>query len=267
LITYYFKILAMLFNILWICAAAGAAAEPPKQRPLRDGAILAGVDGTLSKSPDTNMWVFTLKTAVSDDKGAIEQGQPVEILKSSTLEKMISVLNDSKADFRLWGHVTQFEDKNSIFPVYFLSVAEARQRDANAPSAQKPISINEPNDVIKIPQEILEKLKPQRTVELTQLSPTAGLEEDRMFSDRSGFIIKEAEGSYIFKPDALGRNLQKISFAVLPNDVLQQAMDEQAHEPDRVRFRITGILTTCSGQNYILLQRAVRQYSHGNFAR
>jgi hypothetical protein len=163
--------------------------------------------------------------------------------------------------------VTQFEGKNFILPVYFLTVTEQMQRDVNAPAAQKPISINDPNDVVKIPEEILKKLKPERTVELTQLSPTAGLEEDRMFSDRSGFINKTVDGSYVLKPDALGRNIQKISFAILPNDIVQQAMDEQSHSPDRVRYKVTGILTTYNGQNYILLQRAIRQYSHGNFAR
>jgi hypothetical protein len=172
-----------------------------------------------------------------------------------------------EGEFRLWARVTQFEGKNYIFPVYFLTVAERSKADANAPAAQTAISINEPNDVVKIPQEVLEKLTPARTVELTQLSPTAGLEEDRMFSDRSGFILKEANGSYVFKPDALGRNLQRISFAVLPNAALQQAMDEQTHDPDRVRFKVTGILTTYDSKNYILLQRTTRQFSHGNFAR
>jgi hypothetical protein len=252
-------ILALLLVVLCACSATG--------KPLRDGAILAGVDGTFAKAPNADVWLFTFKTTVGDDGGSIREGQAVEILRSSTLEKMLGVTKDSTADFRLWGRITLFEGRNFIFPVYFLSVAEQEQRDANALPAHKPIVINEPNDVIKIPEEVLKKLKPERTVELTQLSPTAGLEEDRMFSDRSGFIIKEPDGSYIFRPDALGRNLQRLSFAILPNDVLQQAVDEQTHEPDRVRFKVTGILTTYNGQNYILLQRASRQYSYGNFAR
>jgi hypothetical protein len=236
-------------------------------KPLRDGAILAGADGTLAKDPNADRWLFTLKTTVADDRGAMNEGQAVEMLRSSTLEKMISITAAENADFRLWGRITQFEGKNFILPVYFLTITEQRQRDANAPAAQKPIAINDPNDVVKIPEEILKKLKPERTVELTQLSPTAGLEEDRMFSDRSGFITKTADGSYIFKPDSLGQNVQKIAFAILPNDIVQQAIDEQSHSPDRIRYKVTGILTVYSGQNYILLQRAIRQYSHGNFAR
>jgi hypothetical protein len=258
------KIATLVLIALWTCSAL---ADQPKHKPLRDGAILAGADGTLTKDPNADRWLFIFKTTVADDKGAIAEGQAVEILRSSTLEKMISITTPEKNDFRLWGRISQFEGNNFILPVYFLTITEQRQRDANAPAAQKPISINDPNDVVKIPEEILKKLKPERTVELTQLSPTAGLEEDRMFSDRSGFITKTADGSYVFKPDALGRNVQKISFAILPNDIVQQAMDEQSHEPDRVRYKVTGILTTYNGQNYILLQRAARQYSHGNFAR
>jgi hypothetical protein len=242
-------------------------ADGSKQKPLRDGAIVAGADGALVKDPNADRWLFILKITVADDRGAINEGQAVELLRSSTLEKMLSVATPQKNTFRLWGRVTQFEGKNAILPVYFLTITEQKQRDANAPATQKPISINDPNDVVKIPEEILKKLKPERTVELTQLSPTAGLEEDRMFSDRSGFIQKTADGSYIFKPDALGRNVQKISFVILPNDIVQQAMDEQSHAPDRVRYKISGILTTYNGKDYILLQRAARQYSQGNFAR
>jgi hypothetical protein len=264
------KISALLFVGLLTCATASQvdmAAGQSKHKLLRDGAILAGVDGTLSKAQNADTWYFTFKTTVADEKGNMAEGEAIEVLRSSTLEKMQSVMTDSKADFRLWGRVTQFEGKNFVFPVYFLTVMERQQSDVSVPADHNAISLNEPNDVVKIPQEVLEKLTPKRTVELTQLSPTAGLEEDRMFSDRSGFINKAADGSFVFKPDALGRKLDKISFAVLLNDVLQQAMDEQSHELDHVRFKVTGILTTYNGQNYILLQRAARQYNHGNFAR
>ena len=258
------NITALLLIALWTCLAF---ADEPTHKPLRDGAILAGADGTLAKDTNSDRWLFTFKTTVADDRGAINEGESIEMFRSSTLEKMLSIITSEKVDFRLWGRIAQFDGKNFILPVYFLTITEQRQRDANAPAAQKPISINDPNDVVKIPEEILKKLKPERTVELTQLSPTAGLEEDRMFSDRSGFIAKAADSSYVFKPDALGRNVQKISFAILPNDIVQRAMDEQSHAPDRVRYKVTGILTTFNGQNYILLQRALRQYSHGNFAR
>jgi hypothetical protein len=264
------KISALFFFALWTCAAVAqpdSSADQSKQKPLRDGASVAGVDGTLTKSPKADTWFFTLQTNVADDGGAMKEGQAVEMLRCVTLEKMLSIMKDVKADFRIWGRVTQFEGRNFIFPVYFLTISQVQPRDSNAPSTQKPISINEPNDVVKIPEEVLKKLKPQRTVELTQLSPTAGLEEDRMFSDRSGFVVRNADGSYVFKPDALGRNLQRISFAILPNDVLRLALDEQSHEPDRLRYKITGILTTYNGKNYILLQQAVPQYSYGNFAR
>ena len=35
----------------------------------------------------------------------------------------------------------------------------------------------------------------------------------------------------------------------------------------RQRFRVSGIVTTFRGNTYMLLQRATRTYSHGNFAR
>ena len=106
-------------------------------KPLRDGAILAGVDGTLAKDPDNKWWFSRLKPPLPMTAGDMTEGQAVEVLRSSTLEKMHSVMKNSKADFRIWGRVTQFEGKNFIFPVYFLIIIEAAAAGCKCPFHSK----------------------------------------------------------------------------------------------------------------------------------
>jgi hypothetical protein len=85
------KLSILLFILL---SAYGATAKP-----LRDGAIFAGADGTLAKDPNADRWLFVLKTTVADDKGAIQEGQAIEMLRSSTLEKMLSIIPPKKTIF------------------------------------------------------------------------------------------------------------------------------------------------------------------------
>jgi hypothetical protein len=46
---------------------------------------------------------------------------------------------------------------------------------------------------------------------------------------------------------------------------LESAEEKTANEPDKVRFKIAGIVTRYKGENYLLLHRIVRIYSNGNF--
>ncbi|GAH07812.1 unnamed protein product, partial [marine sediment metagenome] len=70
-----------------------------------------------------------------------------------------------------------------------------------------------------------------------------------------------------FIPDAFGRNVRPVSLRLLPCEVLELAEQRQSIVPEPVRFKIAGIITKYKGKNYLLLQKAIRVYSHQNFDR
>ena len=80
-------------------------------------------------------------------------------------------------------------------------------------------------------------------------------------------MVEQDEGRFKFVPDALGRNVQKLSLHLLPCAALELTELKKAAEPETVRFKIAGIMTKYKGDNYLLLERAKRTYSHGNFGR
>ena len=282
------------------CTAFGAGTA--RKSLLRDGFVLAGVDGKLTFQ-DTNegsqRWLFEFYSDVSDDIGIIKAGVSLEILPSTTLEKMTDdmekrsdassvrsksaivtaetpVQTSNGSSYRLWGIVTKCNGRNFIFPDYFLPISEVKQAKSQSQQAQpqKPdVTINDPNDALAIPQEIIAKLETRRIVRPEQLRKGLALKADCILADRTGFIHDSGarargtghEVSLVL--DALGRNVQQISFRLLPCQVLEQAQRIQSAEPDPMRFKIAGIVTKYKGENYLLLQRAIRAYSHQNFGR
>jgi hypothetical protein len=110
------------------------------------------------------------------------------------------------------------------------------------------------------------------------------LKQDFVLADRTGFISsrvirdayrvkerrekEEGKTQYdVFVLDALGRDVEQISFQLLPCQTLQQAHSQQAGQPEPLRFKIAGIVTKYKGKHFLLLQRATPVYSYGNFAR
>lgn len=243
-----------------------------KPEPLRDGFLLAGLDGKLTKSGNEDSWFFEFASAVTDDKGLIEAGQQVRLLACSTLEKMTAEAQaqNAWASYRLWGTVTKYKNENFIFATYFLPVSEAKPSEpAGAQQEKAGPKINEPNDVIIIPADALEMLKAKRTIRLAELKKPLESEEDRILADRTGFLVERTQTGWwaVFEFDALGRNLQNSSIRLLPCQILEQIQAEQSADFNRLRFQVAGIVTKYKSDYYLLLQRASRIYSYGNFAR
>ena len=115
-----------------------------------------------------------------------------------------------------------------------------------------------------MPDEVLKKLGGRRVIRTEELEKGLVLESDRMLANRIGFIEGEKINSRLVL-DSLGRNAQRISFHLLPCHALERGQQLQAREPEDVRFKTAGIVTRYKGEYYLLLQRAIRVYSHGNF--
>ncbi len=226
---------------------------------LQDGFVLRGVDGEVN-GPDANDgWGFKLSADVNDEgKGVVKAGTTLELLPSATLEKITADINErAAAGYRLWGRVTRYKGKNFIFPVYFLPLSKmepphlkcsehkSRLRRKARPqrfllrrSAEPERDINEPNDILSIPQEIVEKLRTRRIaqpiirgpgeVNVVEQEPGAAesreveagpekrpeFKQDAILADRTALLVKQDDGRLVFVLDALGLNTPAGIFAV-----------------------------------------------------
>jgi hypothetical protein len=272
------KKLTILTSALFIAAGQSVLCEAAlrhKPKPLQDGFVIAGSDGELSKMGEDGEWFVKFDKTIVDDKGQIRAGQLIQLLPASTLEKIaLAVKSASPAggrdlafSIRLWGRVTKYGDKNFIFPTYYLPLAELRPQSPQ-PSRPAEPNINEPGDAIILPDDVLQKLRARRPVKLAQLRIGLESQEDEILNERIGFILKSENSPYcVFKLDALGRNLEDISFRLLPCEALQKASITRPGGIARYRYKVTGILTKYEGRHYLLPQRVTRVFSHGNFAR
>lgn len=293
-----FAISVFVFCISVIPTALGLRATNNRQIPLRDGFALTGIDGRLviqdsnenSRESSFDRWSFEFDSDFSDGRGLIKAGASLEILPSSILERMIADANkDSNASYRLWGRVTQYRGKNFIFPTYFLPLAKVKQpklpTSQKSPQQEIQPKINEPNDVLTIPKELIEKL-PDRKKSIDHRTreknsdknetesadkTKSELKQDFFLADKCGFIRETGQETQKtwrqvnFVPDAIGRTEAKTSLRLLPCQALEQAQRKQSAAPEALRFKATGIVTKFKGKDYLLLQRATRVYSHGNF--
>jgi hypothetical protein len=283
--------------------APGFAAEKGRQILLRDGFALRGVEGKLIRQ-DANetsqrecigllagqdAWFFEFDSPVKSYRGSLKAGTKLRMLPSATLEQMIYDVNDRTVPrYRLRATVTRYKGKNFIFPTYFLPLSGARGPgvtirpggpDAATTEAsqgsqkQEGPTTDDPNDEFAVPKEIIQMRKAKRTTPGRQLERQQAVAERRkttkhnyILANRTGFI-RESNRKLNLVLDALGLNVQSAGggLRLLPCQALELAEREQSAEPDPIRFKMAGIVTEYKGDKYLLLQRATRTYSHGNF--
>lgn len=236
---------------------------------LRDGFFLNGVDGRLIYS-DSNRWSFEFIDDINDGRNFLKPGWTVEFLPSSALEKTISDANNqTDKNYRLWGRLTKYNNENYIFCIHALPLEQIRKnqpkQSADARQPKTIPAVNDRNDAVTIPDEILKKLNNRRIVRPVELKKGLEIKLDFILSEKTGFIKEKKTGQYIFTPDTIGRNVQNIQLPLLPCGTLQRALQKQSSEPEQLRFKVTGIVTEYAGKHYLLLQRAIRVYSYGNF--
>jgi hypothetical protein len=303
----YYLFLVILMS--GIAAASGFGSETvPEPLLLRDGFSLTRVDGKLIGSDSNDVWFFELSEDVNDYRAVAKAGTRLELLPSSTLEKMVAdVKKRSTPAYRLWNaEVTTYRGRNFIFPRYFLPLRTAEDKSQKTENGgqkaegrkqkmesgplpleiSKPeVALDEPNDILTMPPEIIERFKARRerptTTSLRQIMDSNEVSagefpsdaqvytrgSDSVFVDRTAFLVEQDDGGFVFVPDALGRNVLRQTLRLLPCEVLELTERNQSAELEPLRFKIAGILTTYRDEQYLLLQKATRTYSHGNFGR
>jgi len=276
-------LLILVFFISVVPAALGLGAEIIRETPLlRDGFVMNGVDGNLIGPDSNDVWFFELSSDVNDYRTIIKAGTKLELLPSSALEKMTANMKTrTTAGYRLWnGRVTKYKGRNYIFPNFFLPVNREKKKPAQKkdsltePEPERDLVVDDSNDVLTMPREVIEKLRLKRSApsilrseKNAERSTQTARSTNLVLVDRTGFLIKQEDNRLVFVPDALGRNVQNVSLNLLPCAALELTELKQAGEPEKVRFKIAGIMTKYKGENYLLLEKATRTYSHGNFGR
>lgn len=251
---------------------------------LRDGFVLAGVEGTLT-AEDSNgfsgdcpdRWFFELASDVNGLQAQIKAGAKLEVMASARLEAMAADVNEHPtASYRVRGIVTKYRDRNFLFPRSFLRLEKASQmlQSENELQKEEP-AVDEPNDVLAVPQEVKEKLKAgiivREPVATERLRKEPLTKQDSVLLDKVG-LIEDAKCDVpyvklVFTFDALGRNVQPASagLRLLPCEALQRAEEQHSAQFEPLRFKISGIATEYQGKRYLLLLKAVPVYSCGNF--
>jgi len=243
------------------CVPVQSGQSGPK---LPDGFVLAGVDGKLVSDGNEGPWRFELGAEVNTGASKIKAGTRLELLPCSALEKTIAGVNKHKSGYyRLWGRTTRYKGKSYIFAIYFLPLSRiepAKQDDSKGTA----VAINEPNDELALPEEIVSKLKKRKIIRPEQLEKSIELKTDYILADRVGVIeFSDGEASFVF--DCIGRNVGQVRLGLLRCQALERVQAEQLREAEMIRFKVSGIITQYKKENYLLLQRATRVYGNDNF--
>ena len=275
------RILLSLLLCFAMTASVPGASSGNKQNPedivsirpmplIRNDFIFNGVEGIVTKFEDK--WVFVTDSDITDDIAVVKAGQPIELIPSSTLERMVAGAEEThdKTGVKLWASVTKYNGKNYLFAWYFIPMTDIAQPEIkkpdSGPAEQQTQPAEKPKDDSIIPDDIMAMLKPKRVVNLAMLRKVLETEENALLVDRTGFLFTK-KGQKVFQLDSLGRKLQDMSFKLLPCEVLEWTEYRISQSINPHRYRIAGTVTKFKGEYYMLLQRAVRTYSHGNFVR
>jgi hypothetical protein len=270
-------------SIVLLSAAVHAAPLPP----LPDGYLITGIDGEFQQTAP-GVYTFMFDKDIKTTKGSITAGHEVELLPSTTLEYMLRDLGSAPhMGLRLWGTVTVYKGRNYIFPSYYLKIAPVIKQtiEPNAPATAEeaapsmPVpSINEANDEIRIPEQLMRDLQATRRV--VDTAPAVSATDpnaiatmpvetgDVVVVGRVGMLMApDKSGERYFRLDGLGRSVSLIKFHILPCQALEQLQGQivpTAFNP--VRHEVAGVVTKFHGEYYVLPTRVIRSYNYGNFA-
>ncbi len=267
---------AGLLGLALLVVSATGGAELVIAQLLPEGTVLKSVDGVIVRADSNDVWLFEVTRDVNEADVQLPAGTRLELLPSVTLGDLLVDANDRVvARYRLTGQVTLYRQTNFLLAGYYLPLSKLKDPNEPAGSESGP-ELREtarparPDDMA-IPPEILEKLRERRAVRGPQRKGPNGMARandarrmpNRVLVDAAGFIERR-EGRWQFVPDALGRNVSDLRYELLPCRALEQTETRLAALPERTRFKVAGVVTGHKGKRYLLLQRVMRVYNHGN---
>lgn len=266
----------MQLTLLLIITGVYAFGADPKPAPvpvIEDGFFFVGEPGLLTKEAGADKWSFIPDKSIElSEKITFPAGVALPLLPCSVLEQMTGLAGEeNQLRMELSALFTEYKHKNHLFSVYFLpirdGVAQPAPEETNkAPekAAEEKPAKEEPTEDSIIPTDILQQIKANKSPDLKKFMQIAEVTGDTNLIGRAGYFPGNPK-TPVFSPDAFGMKVNKKEFTLLPNSILADAEKELARMPGRQRFSVSGLVTTYKGQTYMLLRRANRTYTHGNF--
>jgi hypothetical protein len=262
-------------GLIAVLGARGALAASQAGPVLSaDGRLIKAVEGRLVQSG--GRWLLELEAGIRQGPLVLEKGKTLEILPSATLEALAGAATQRPADrVRLTGLIQTYHGRNYLFVLSSVPLS-GTATDAN--SVPLPASDRDPNrepaplaaakgDPLAIPESIQKKLAAyQANRRLAPPTATPIPAAPQALLDQVGRILQD-QGKTFFLADGLGQNAVSSVFELLPSGTLESMEHLQSQTPEPVRFRVAGLATQYRQHRYLLIQRASREHSYGNFGR
>ena len=258
-----------------LLVATGVAARRNEPKVLREGIVLESVDGNLIGPDASDAWHFELSADANSVEGKVAAGTRFELLPSVRLETLIADVNDRlDSTYRLTATVTRFKGQNFLFPSYYLPLSKltSDQAEPNRPESPEQIQGAERSGAeLAIPPEVLEKLQGRTAPAVRRWTPTdpnAAPQRKKLGHVMVNWVgvITASNHRPVFLPYGFGWNVGEVYYKLLPCKTLEQVLQKQEAAVEPIRFNIVGLVTEFKGKKYLLLQRAIRVYSYGNFS-
>lgn len=254
-----------LKNIVLMVAATITASACLAGAVVDEGLLLDGVEGMIRKVEKVDVWQFVpSEAAVLTDEVTWPVGQAISLLPCSVLEQITLMAGDAnEIEVRLWGLFTAYDNNNYLYSVFFLPVKTqpAKTEDSTEGNGN---GDNTDNEESIIPTEILSQIKATKTPDLKTFQQLAKVTGDVNLISRSGYLKQDGKLKF-FQPDAFGRKINRSQYRLLPCGPLKTTERKMQQAPGRQRYSVSGLVTEYKGRRYILLRRAARTYTHGNF--
>lgn len=260
-------------RLIVLMTLIGIVLTPPAQAAIEEGMMIDGAEGIVRKVPDVDVWQFIPTKAIElSDEMTLQAYKPLSLLPCSVLEQMTEMAGDvENIEVRLWAMFTNYQQNNFLYSVYFLPVNAQAIRpdsgdddDASKPEDDSEKQADTTEEESILPTEILEQIKSNKTPDLKKFQQLAQVTGDVNLINRSGYLKKSGKIKY-FQPDAFGRNIDRNQYRLLPCEMLTTAERRMQQTPGRQRYSVSGLITIYKGQQYLLLRRAARTYTNGNF--
>lgn len=225
---------------------------------LPEGFVLNAIDGIVRQDKvHKDQWTFSTNAELKYLKTIFPAGAPLKVLASGGLDQIRAFAKENtELRIKIWGILTLYRKENYLFPIQIMPLA--------APDKKVPATDPNSTDSEVIPVDIMKLLQSQSKIDLAQISETTAVTTaDSSLISKAGYIT--LGDTRQFRPDGFGRKVETADFVLLPCLTLEKTEDTLARAMGRYRYTISGILSRSQGRQYLLLYRAQRTYSNGNF--
>lgn len=258
------KIVLYIVSAIMISTAVAAdKAQEPAEVRLEEGFFVDGLEGVLAKEASGDTWHFRPAEAISVPRKDYPADKPLPMLPCSVLDQMTQMAGtESTLRVRLWAMAMLYRHSNYLYAVFFVPLQNTAGAAQQTTAGSEPPS--QPDEDSIIPLEILQQMKDNQAPDLRRFQQVAQVTGDMNLIGRSGYLQEQGKNK-MFVPDAFGMNVELARYTLLPSAAMEAAEKQMNKTPGRQRYSVSGLVTTYKGKTYILLRRAERTFTHGNF--